>query len=581
MCRILNQRRLEYYLNPQYDKRPLYSTGDVVWVYASPPGTDIWLIYEAKVSKLLTLSSRYRDEQLEMEPCLPMYEVSLPWLLSEPLVRVTDVFFENHMYNRQRLTAEEMLCIIGENNQIVLSDLSEAERLLVPRDGLVFLGTSQMAALRDYVAKTGGMTESEHTNCCDSDSEIDCSLSVTATCPESPSGLLPAVMGSSSSRSRVPDDEMEVFYDPVSEDDTFHDALDETDPAPADQKSSRNDEEESPSCSNRRDCLGSRPGSSCFSWSSDSLELSSDGDLSDNAGVSMDNSVPSFTIALEESHNTFDCSLISEKSQSVTTDQQHPMNASLMDPIENPGVLRPDADLTGDSSATTSSSVGIVAAQDEEMGTDRVSLERSSEPHVNAAGSSTYEAMPLAITVAPVDPQPLDQAGTPTVPGHAGCQSGSQRTMERSRRRTKLTGSGPVGTAAKPSAKRSQPSRQRPAHPAAIYTRAANFKKGQIVYFPAKPIANQPPYWYSGRIVQRALDTDDRPCYRVQYAYGDVSQEKPRRFYKKMEWISASVLKADGAGARQTVQHVNQRYHAVMSRKNDNGRRTGVQPKRV
>ncbi|XP_055352828.1 uncharacterized protein LOC129598797 [Paramacrobiotus metropolitanus] len=175
MCRIINRRRLEYYTSVRYDKRPLFAAGDVVWVYASPPATDAWLVYEAKVIKLRSLSSRYRDEQLKLEAYLPAYEVQLPWSL-EPSLHATDTFFENHMYNRQRLTAEEMLCIIGENNQTVLRDLSDTKRRKVPRDGLVFLGTSQMAALRDYVAKSGGMTESEHTGCCDSDPEFDCDI---------------------------------------------------------------------------------------------------------------------------------------------------------------------------------------------------------------------------------------------------------------------------------------------------------------------------------------------------------------------------------------------------------------------
>ncbi|XP_055352829.1 uncharacterized protein LOC129598798 [Paramacrobiotus metropolitanus] len=175
MCRIINRRRLEYYTSVRYDKRPLFAAGDAVWVYASPPGTDAWLVYEAKVIKLRSLSSRYRDEQLKLEAYLPVYEVELPWLL-ESSQHATDTFFENHLYNRERLTAEEMLCIIGENNQTVLSDLSDAKRQKVPRDGLVFLGTSQMAALRDYVAKTGGLTESQHTTCCDSDPEFDCDI---------------------------------------------------------------------------------------------------------------------------------------------------------------------------------------------------------------------------------------------------------------------------------------------------------------------------------------------------------------------------------------------------------------------
>ncbi|XP_055331857.1 calcium-transporting ATPase sarcoplasmic/endoplasmic reticulum type-like [Paramacrobiotus metropolitanus] len=131
MCRILTKRRLDYYANPLYDKVPLFKEGDVVWVYEKPPCTSLWLVYEAKIkARLAQLMPQY-DNCLRMGAEIPVYDVDFQWTVVEEEQpddddvqvveqRFVNRFFEQHIYDPKRLTAEEMFCHVGMNNQNVL-----------------------------------------------------------------------------------------------------------------------------------------------------------------------------------------------------------------------------------------------------------------------------------------------------------------------------------------------------------------------------------------------------------------------------------------------------------------------------
>ncbi|XP_055339831.1 uncharacterized protein LOC129589165 isoform X2 [Paramacrobiotus metropolitanus] len=180
MCRILTKRRLEYYANPLYDKVPLFKEGDIVWVYEKPPRTSVWMVYEAKIkARLAQLMPQY-DNYLRMGADIPVYDVEFQWTVVEEEQpddddvqvveqRFVNRFFEQHIYDPKRLTAEEMFCHVGMNNQNVLYNLTDAQKEVIPKEGLVFIGNTQYAELLAYLERSGKMID--HSSC-DTDLEI-------------------------------------------------------------------------------------------------------------------------------------------------------------------------------------------------------------------------------------------------------------------------------------------------------------------------------------------------------------------------------------------------------------------------
>ncbi|XP_055344799.1 uncharacterized protein LOC129592690 [Paramacrobiotus metropolitanus] len=133
------------------------------------------MVYEAK------LMPQY-DNCLRMGADIPVYDVEFQWTVAEEEQpddddvqvveqRFVNRFFEQHIYDPKRLTAEEMFCHVGMNNQNVFLryNLTDAQKEVIPKEGLVFIGNTQYAELLAYLGRTGKMND--HSSC-DTDLEM-------------------------------------------------------------------------------------------------------------------------------------------------------------------------------------------------------------------------------------------------------------------------------------------------------------------------------------------------------------------------------------------------------------------------
>ncbi|XP_055347438.1 uncharacterized protein LOC129594692 [Paramacrobiotus metropolitanus] len=352
----------------------------------------------------------------------------------------------------------------------------------------------------------------------------------------------------------------------VSDEGSFHSAMDTSDVSMGDRsKLSWNGDKEGSSSYSDEEARHTDESNSL-----DPSEESSSFDMADSDAASMQLSMPSFTVSLEDSHFSVECTNEENASGERTLDK------SFFDFEYH--AARPSHGDSTDGAA----SFHLNAVQGEGMeAKDDVSV-RSALMSASGTGSLTCDVAAMVMAAAMAEPLPSEEAGV------AICDkphTAPRTPVETRSRRTRKASSGALeaGTSA---AKLAPPRKQR-AHRVTDKASGQSFQEGQIVHFPAKPTKGHPPYYYTGQIVQQILDKNGALGYIVRYAYFTSLKMDNWRFYKntKPDFICASALIADGIDARMFVQRTNQRYRTAVKRmacrKNADGRRTGDIAKRV